>query len=123
MSERRWDGYNCPPSDCAIPNKKRRPSPQSLCSVIRVDGREFQSPLDAALHLLWLLQRLSYYEPEREGMPTDGPRFRECIIEARKLLDSLGYDKSLNADGLGRRTLDSDSKGDVPRRSQNLLVL
>lgn len=60
--------------------------------VIRCDSREFPSPLDAALHLLWLLQRLSYYEPHREGMPADGPRFRQGIIEARKLLDSLGYE-------------------------------
>lgn len=57
-----------------------------------VDGREFATPLDGALHLLWLLQRLSYYEPWREGMPADGPRFREGIREARKLLRTLGYE-------------------------------
>jgi hypothetical protein len=60
---------------------------------IKCDGRDFKSPLDAALHLLWLLQRLSFYESHREGQPADGPRFREGIIEARKLLDTLDYEK------------------------------
>jgi len=61
---------------------------------IRCDGREFPSPLAAALHLLWLLQRLSFYEPHREGQPADGPRFREGIIEARKLLEALDYERT-----------------------------
>lgn len=59
---------------------------------IQCDGRAFPSSLDAALHLLWLLQRLSFYEPEREGMPCDGFRFRQGIIAARKLLESLNYE-------------------------------
>lgn len=56
-----------------------------------VDGFVFKSPLDAALHLLWLLQRLSYYEKHREGQPCDGFRFREGIIASRKLLRKLRY--------------------------------
>lgn len=66
--------------------RKKRSSP-----VLVVDGREFNSPLEAALHLLWLLQRLSYYEKYREGQPCDGFRFREGIIESRKLLRKLKY--------------------------------
>ena len=56
-----------------------------------VDGFEFETPLDAALHLLWLLQRFSYYEKHREGQPCDGFRFREVIIASRKLLKTLKY--------------------------------
>lgn len=56
-----------------------------------VDGFEFKEPLDAALHLLWLLQRLSYYEKHREGQPCDGFRFRQGIIASRKLLRKLRY--------------------------------
>lgn len=67
-------------------------NPPNCDLAICCDGREFHSPLDAALHLLWLLQRLSYSEPQREGMPADGPRFREGIREARKLLSTLGYE-------------------------------
>jgi len=59
------------------------------------DGRTFESTLDAALHLLWLLQRLSFFEPEREGQPCDGFRFRQGIIEARKLLNSLDYENTI----------------------------
>ena len=65
-----------------------------LCPVVGpllVDGREFKTPLDASLHLLWLLQRLSHYEKGREGEPCDGFRFREGIIAARKLLRELRY--------------------------------
>ncbi len=53
------------------------------------DGREFAGPLDAALHLLWLIQRLCHYEPDCVGKPADGPRFREAIVESRKLLTKL----------------------------------
>lgn len=56
-----------------------------------VDGFEFKQPLDAALHLLWLLQRLSYYDKWREGQPADGFRFREGIIASRQLLRTLKY--------------------------------
>jgi hypothetical protein len=59
---------------------------------IHCDGKEFATPLEASLHLLWLLQRLSYCEPHRNGMPCDGFRFREGIIEARKVLETLGYE-------------------------------
>lgn len=62
-----------------------------------VDGFEFNTPLDAALHLLWLLQRLSYYEKHREGQPCDGFRFREAIIASRKLLRELNYKPGENA--------------------------
>ena len=55
------------------------------------DGFEFETPLDAALHLLWLLQRLSCYEKHREGQPCDGFRFRQGIIASRKLLRKLQY--------------------------------
>lgn len=58
---------------------------------IVVDKREFPTALDAALHLLWLIQRLSYYEAHRAGQPTDGPRIREAILESRALLEKLGY--------------------------------
>lgn len=50
------------------------------------------------MHLLWLLQRLSYYEPHREGQPADGPRFREGIREARKLLALVGYEPGEEAE-------------------------
>lgn len=60
--------------------------------TINVDGRDFATPLAAALHLLWLIQRLSYYEKWREGMPADGPRFREAIRESRTLLAILKYE-------------------------------
>jgi len=66
-------------------------SPQLLVRPLVVDGFEFESSLDAALHLLWLLQRLSYYEKHREGQPCDGFRFREGIIASRKLLRKLKY--------------------------------
>lgn len=71
-------------------------------ATIVADSREFTSPLDAALHLLWVLQRLSYYEPWRDGMPADGPRFREAIRESRKFLNALGYEpgESPNNGGL-----------------------
>lgn len=59
--------------------------------ALNIDGREFKTPLDAALHLLWLLQRLSFYEKYREGQPSDGFRFREGIIASRKLLRKLKY--------------------------------
>lgn len=59
---------------------------------MKVDEREFDTPLEAACHVLWLLQRLSYYEPHRAGQPADGPRFREGILAARDLLDQLGYE-------------------------------
>lgn len=61
-------------------------------STLKIDGREFANAEDAALNLLWLLQRLSHFEPHREGQPCDGPRFREAIIEARKLLLITGYE-------------------------------
>lgn len=57
-----------------------------MSEPIKIDGRYFENIEAAALHLLWLLQRLSCYEPHREGQPCDGPRFREAIIESRKLL-------------------------------------
>jgi hypothetical protein len=57
---------------------------------IHIDGRDFESVEAASLHLLWLIQRLSHYDPEREGEPCDGPRLREAIIEARKLLKQAG---------------------------------
>jgi len=60
--------------------------------LTRIDGRLFDTPLDAALHLLWVVQRLSYYEPYREGKPTDGPRIREAICESRKLLKTLKFE-------------------------------
>lgn len=52
------------------------------CSSVTVDGRTFATPLEAAMHLLWLIQRLSYCEPHRDGMPADGPRLRETIRES-----------------------------------------
>jgi hypothetical protein len=55
------------------------------------DGREFPSKLEAVLHCLWLIQRLCYFESHREGAPADGPRFREIVIESRRLLDNIGY--------------------------------
>lgn len=63
-----------------------------IMKTTKIDGQEFESPLAAALHLLWLLQRLSFYEKHREGQPSDGFRFREGIIEARKLLKQVGYE-------------------------------
>lgn len=60
--------------------------------AVSVDGREFPSQLEAAKHLLWLIQRFCFYEPEREGAPADGPRFREAIKETRKFLNKTGYD-------------------------------
>jgi hypothetical protein len=57
-----------------------------------VDGWEFEAPLDAALHLLWLLQRLSYSEKHRAGQPCDGFRFRQGILAARELLRQLEYE-------------------------------
>lgn len=60
-------------------------------SAVSVDGRTFATPLEASLHLLWVIQRLSYYEPHREGQPADGPRIREVIRESRKLIDQIGY--------------------------------
>lgn len=65
---------------------------KSDTSPLVVDGFEFNTPLDAALHLLWLLQRLSHYEKHREGQPCDGFRFREAIIASRKLLTDLDYE-------------------------------
>lgn len=62
------------------------------CSAVTTDGRIFATPLEASLHLLWVIQRLSYYEPHREGQPADGPRIREVIRESRKLIDALGYE-------------------------------
>ena len=62
-----------------------------LVRPLVVDGFEFETPLAAALHLLWLLQRLSFYEKHREGQPSDGFRFREGIIASRKLLRKLKY--------------------------------
>lgn len=62
---------------------------------VECDGRTFNSPTEAALHLLWLLQRLSFYEPHREGQPCDGGRFRRGIIEARKLLAAVDYEKTM----------------------------
>jgi len=78
------------------PQKSRKArkgsSLQRMVRPLVVDGWEFYAPLDAALHLLWLLQRLSYYEKHREGQPCDGFRFREGIIAARKLLRKLKYE-------------------------------
>lgn len=71
------------------PNRR---SHQRMVRPLVVDGWEFDTPLDAALHLLWLLQRLSYYEKHREGQPCDGFRFREGIIASRKLLRRLKYE-------------------------------
>lgn len=56
-----------------------------------IDGFIFDSPLEAALHLLWLLQRLSYYKKHREGQPCDGFRFREGIIASRILLRKIKF--------------------------------
>lgn len=67
---------------------------QRMVRALVVDGFEFETPLDAALHILWLLQRLSYYEKHREGQPCDGFRFREGIIASRKLLRKLKYKPS-----------------------------
>ena len=64
---------------------------QRVVGPLVVDGWEFDAPLDAALHLLWLMQRLSYYEKRREGQLCDGFRFREGIIASRKLLRKLKY--------------------------------
>lgn len=73
------------------PAKKPRRSLRRMVGPLVVDGFEFDTPLDAALHLLWLLQRLSYYEKHREGQPADGFRFRQGIIASRKLLKKLNY--------------------------------
>lgn len=70
---------------------RRKPKVGTSVRPLVVDGWEFDAPLDAALHLLWLMQRLSYYEEHREGQPCDGFRFRECVIAARKLLRKLKY--------------------------------
>jgi hypothetical protein len=79
------------------------PAPQGRTDgerVVQCDQRTFPTAQDAALHLLWVIQRLSFYEKEREGQPCDGFRIRQCIIEARKLLDSIGYESTVfgNAD-------------------------
>ncbi len=59
--------------------------------MVKIDGRTFPDVEQAALHLLWLLQRLSHAEPHRNGQPCDGPRFREAILEARTLLKVADY--------------------------------
>lgn len=72
------------------PNRRVRP--------LVVDGWEFDTALDAALHIVWLLQRLSYCEKWRAGQPADGFRFRQGVIAGRKLLKKLNYKV-----GTGRR--------------------
>lgn len=52
-----------------------------------IDGFEFDTPLDAACHVLWLLQRLSH----EDGRPSDGFRFREGILAGRTLLKKIKY--------------------------------
>lgn len=79
----------------ASANKRRH---QRIVRALVVDGWEFDTALDAALHIVWLLQRLSYYEKWREGQPADGFRFRQGIIAGRKLLKKLNYKV-----GAGRR--------------------
>jgi hypothetical protein len=78
-----------------MPKAKRKPQTPvrstRLVGPLVVDGWQFDTPLDAALHLLWLLQRLRYYEKHREGQPCDGFRFRQGIVESRKLLRTLKY--------------------------------
>lgn len=60
---------------------------------IECDGRKFTSPIDAMIHVLWLIQRLCEFKPKEQiGKPCDGFRFRECIVAARKLLTELGID-------------------------------
>lgn len=95
------ESHNCDEMGCstlshvvARLDKAALTTPVKAEGAVQCDGRTFKSPLDAALHLLWLLQRLSFYEPEREGMPCDGFRFREGIKEARKLLATLDYEKT-----------------------------
>lgn len=51
------------------------------------DGRQFATSEAAALHCLWLIQRLCY----EDGRPADGFRFREGILAARKLLNEVNY--------------------------------
>jgi hypothetical protein len=78
-----------------MPKTKQKPKipvrSTRLVGPLVVDGLEFDRPLDAALHLLWLLQRLSYYEKYRAGQPCDGSRFREVIVASRQLLRKLKY--------------------------------
>lgn len=88
--------HRTPNSETAMPaprtsHKRPRRSQQCRVRPLVVDGFEFDAPLDAALHLLWLLQRLSFYEKHREGQPCDGFRFRQGIIASRKLLRKLKY--------------------------------
>lgn len=84
---------NPDPSDIVailpLPKKAAKPKP----APIHIDGRDFNTPLEASLHLLWLIQRLCQYKPKsRIGEPCDGFRFREGIVEARKLLKQLSYE-------------------------------
>ena len=62
---------------------------------LHIDNRDFDTPLDASLHVLWLIQRFCHYKPKsRIGEPCDGFRFREGIVAARKLLKELDYENS-----------------------------
>ena len=64
-----------------------------MSDPIKIDGREFETPLAASLHLLWLIQRFCEYKPKVDiGKPCDGFRFRQAIVETRKLLTMLGED-------------------------------
>jgi len=73
----------------------------SPTQAVRIDGRDFATPLDASLHVLWLIQRLCHFKPKsRIGEPCDGFRFREGIVEARKLLKHLGCETDGNPPSL-----------------------
>ena len=77
-----------------------------------VDGFEFDTPLDAALHIIWLLQRLSEYKKECEGQPCDGFRFRQGIIAGRKLLEKLKYEcPAMKRPNVPAHTRRADEKG------------
>ena len=66
--------------------------PAHKTQAVVCDGFEFPTHAEAALHLLWVLQRLSYYEKFRAGQPADGFRFRQVIVTARQLLKELNYE-------------------------------
>lgn len=56
-----------------------------MSEELKIDGRFFNTPLDAAMHVIRLLDLLS----DAEGSPADGPRFREGILAGRDLIKQL----------------------------------
>lgn len=56
-----------------------------MCEEIRIDGRYFETPIDAAIHVITLLSLLS----EEDGTPANGPRFRDGILAGRDLIKQL----------------------------------